>query len=302
MMVKEINKRHNITFIELSNGSNLRVILSTLGASIVEIYFNNDLLTMSAVNKDDLERKDVYYGKTIGPICNRIEDGLLVINSNEYHLPLNEKKACNHSGTNGLSNKIFNYRYNEDSVEFYLDYEGDLPGKTVFKVVYKLINNTLRVEYDTVSNEDTIIALTNHVFFCLGEKGIDNLSLVIPADYYVKTDQDLIPRSKEKIDDYLDFNKVKKLSSAYDHCYFLKDPKMCCLKSDKYQLTIKSNYECLQIYTDNFIDDVNVKNTSLKTRRGIAIEPEDSLLNRPIIRSGNHYQRYIEYIFTCNGK
>lgn len=294
--------KETISFIELTNDSGLKVILSNLGASIVEIYFNNDLLTMSPINKDDLKRGDIYYGKTIGPIANRIENGLVVINNKEYHLPLNEKKACNHSGINGLSNQIFNYRYNNDSVEFYLDYEGDLLGKTIYKVIYKLVNSTLRIEFDALPNQDTIIALTNHTFFNLGENGINNLSLTIPADYYVESDQNLIPRNKKEINKDLDFNKEKKISLAYDHCYFLKDSKISYLRSNKYELIIKTDYPCLQIYTDNFSDGVDIKNTSLRTRRGIAIEPEDSLIDRPIIRSGNHYQRYIEYIFTYNGK
>ena len=59
--------------------NDFKVILSALGASIVQISINEDILTMTPINFDDLNRRDIYYGKTIGPITNRIKDGFIKI-------------------------------------------------------------------------------------------------------------------------------------------------------------------------------------------------------------------------------
>ena len=284
--------------IELSNKSGLKVILSTLGASIVEIYLDDVLLTMSPVSVNDLNRGDIYYGKTIGPIANRVKDGLVVINNKSYYLPLNEKGVSNHSGNDGLPNKIFDYRKEDNKVTFEYRYNGVLPGETLYRIIYTLGDRFLRIDLEATPKEDTIIALTNHTFFNLGEACIDNLSLWIPANEYVEVDSNnLVPLRKRQINNYLDFNKEKSLKDSYDHCYFLKEKK-AYLKSYKYRLDIETDYPCLQIYSDNFIDGVSVRNTTNKTRRGIAIEPEDSLLDRPLVKNGEQYSRYILYTFN----
>ena len=61
-------------YIYITNGD-LDIVLSCLGASIVEIKYNDDLLTFTPVKYDDLDREDIYYGKTIGPIANRVNRG-----------------------------------------------------------------------------------------------------------------------------------------------------------------------------------------------------------------------------------
>lgn len=287
----------NQRLIELTNESGLKVVLSSLGASIVEIYLNDVLLTMSPVDINDLNREDVYYGKTIGPIANRVKDGLVVINNKSYYLPLNEKGVSNHSGSDGLSSKIFDYKKEDNKVIFEYHYKGALPGKTLYKIIYSLNKSSLRIDFEATPKEDTILALTNHTFFNLGETCIDNLLLMIPSNEYIEVNQsNLVPKEKKTINDYLDFNKEKGLNGSYDHCYFLKESK-AYLKNDKYKLEIETDYPCLQIYTDNFVDNVSVKNTNIKTRRGIAIEPEDSLLDRPLIKKGDQYRRFIIYSF-----
>lgn len=303
---------NKIEIIELSNKNGLKVLLSNLGASIVEIWLDNTLLTMSPVNIKDLKKDYIYYGKTIGPICNRIKDGIVEIDFLEYQLPLNEKDVCNHSGKEGLSNVFFDYVQKENEVVFTHIYQGALPSKVSYKIKYTLNNdNSLRIDFEATPEERTIIALTNHTFFNLGEENINNLSMVIPASYYIELDsKSLVPLRKKKLIDCLDFNKEKYLTkdidnsyltssktNGYDHCFFLKKSAKCQLNSKKYSLLIETNYHCLQIYTDNYEDGVLTKNTSYKKRRSIAIEPEDSLLDRPIIKSGETYRRHIIYHF-----
>ena len=256
-------------YVEVTSG-NLKVVLSYLGASIVEIRFDDDLMTLTPVNYDDLNREDIYYGKTIGPIANRIKDGLVVIDDKKYYLPLNEKGVCNHSGKIGLSNQMFDISIEDEKVIFVYKthmFDGDI----TYKVIYSFCGNQIRVDYEVKSTNKVLLSLTNHTFFCLGESCVDNLSLKIDANEYIKSDKEtLLPLSIKPFTKSINLN-----AGVYDSCFLLKN-KEVILESSKYQLGIESNYPCVQIYTDNFEDGVLVKNTSLKTRRALAIEPEDN--------------------------
>ena len=116
----------NGLYIEITN-NDFKVTLSMLGASIVSIYIGEDILTMTPINLEELNRKDIYYGKTIGPITNRVKDGLIKIDNKEYHLPLNEVGLSNHSGDIGLSNQLFNADIDINKVIFtYIEHIEDI--------------------------------------------------------------------------------------------------------------------------------------------------------------------------------
>ena len=278
-------------FIEIESG-NLKVILSCLGASIVEIKYDDDLMTLTPINYEDLNREDIYYGKTIGPIANRIKDGLLVIGNKNYYLPLNEKGVCNHSGKVGLSNQLFSVSVEDGRVIFiYKDTLFD--GEITYQVIYSFSpDNQIRIDYRVTTTNKAVLSLTNHSFFCLGEPCLDKLSLKIDVDSYIESDKaTLLPLSIKPVTENIDLS-----SGTYDSCFLLGSNKVM-LESEKYCLVIDSNYPCVQIYTDNFVDNVLVKNTNLKTRRAVAIEPEDNLLEKTLITRDEIYQRYITYTF-----
>ena len=297
------------SFIYVTN-SNLKIVLSCLGAAIVEISFDDDLLTLNPVNYQDLNREDIYYGKTIGPIANRVKDGFVNIDGKKYLLPLNESGVSNHSGKDGLSNKIFEYSTKNDMVIFiYKDFIFD--GEVTYEITYSFIKeNEIKVEYNVKTTNKAVLSLTNHTFFTLGEDGIDNLSLKVKADSYIESDKDtLVPLLVKPIIGCLDFNSEKLINKdindpylmnhktkGYDHCFLLNE-KIVKLNSPKYSLTITSDFPCVHIYSDNYSDGVLVKNTKLTSRRAIAIEPEDNLLEKTLINKNEIYQRYIIYSF-----
>ena len=297
------------SFIYVTNG-NLKIVLSCLGAAIVEISFDDDLLTLTPVNYQDLNREDIYYGKTIGPIANRVKDGFVKIDGKKYLLPLNEYGVSNHSGKDGLSNRLFEYSTKNDMVIFiYKDFIFD--GEVTYEITYSFIKeNEIKVEYNVKTTNKAVLSLTNHTFFTLGENSIDNLSLQVKADSYIESDKDtLVPLLVKPIIGCLDFNREKLINKnindsylmnhktkGYDHCFLLNE-KIVKLNSPKYSLTITSDFPCVHIYSDNYSDGVLLKNTKLTSRRAIAIEPEDNLLEKTLINKNEIYHRYIIYSF-----
>lgn len=296
-------------YIYITNGD-LDIVLSCLGASIVEIKYNDDLLTLTPVKYDDLDREDIYYGKTIGPIANRVKDGLVRIDNKEYYLPLNENGISNHSGKNGLSNKIFDVQIDNNKVVFtYRDHVFD--SDVTYKVIYSFPkDNEIRIDYEVTTTDKAVLSLTNHTFFTLSEDSIDNLYLKMSADKYIENDKGtLLPISIKPIIRCLDFNNGKLITKdiedsylanhrakGYDHCFFLKE-NIVELKSSKYGLVITTNYPCVHIYSDNYPDGVKNKNSVQQIRRAVAIEPEDNLLEKALINKDEIYQRYVLYSF-----
>ena len=304
----EIKRKDNYI---IYKNNDFKVILSTLGASIVQISINEDILTMTPINFDDLNRRDIYYGKTIGPITNRIKDGLIKIDDKEYQFPCNEEGISNHSGHLGLSNKLFVSNIQGNRVIF--THMQKINNVNIsYGIMYTFLDNyQMRIDYVVRVSDKFIINLTNHTFFTLGESSTTNLSLEIHSDKYIESDKDnLLPLRYMDMINCLDFNKEKLISrdindpylqehksKGYDHSYILKDNKII-LKSNRYELDIESDYPNVHIYTDNYEDNVKIKTSNQLKNRGIAIEPTDDLINRPIIDKEDTYQRYIIYRFS----
>jgi aldose 1-epimerase len=299
----------NGQYIEITN-NDFKVTLSSLGASIVSIYIGDDILTMTPINLEDLNRKDIYYGKTIGPITNRVKDGLIKIDNKEYRLPLNEDGVSNHSGILGLSNKLFVSNIQDNRVIF--TYNQKIKDVNIIYGIAYTFNDDyqIRIDYIVRVSNKFVINLTNHTFFTLNEPNINNLSLKLDSDSYIESDKDtLLPLDIKPIIDCLDFNNEKLItkdidnpyltnhkSKGYDHSFILKN-KNVKLSSPKYELDITSDYGCAHIYTDNYEDGVKTKNSDVNFRRSVAIEMTDNILSRPVIDKDEVYQRYIIYSF-----
>lgn len=320
MLVQEITK-NGLKFIKIKNES-LTINLCNLGASIYSIYYKGVLMTQTPKNVEDFKKINLYHGKTIGRVANRIEYGNIIINDKTYQISVNEGLNTLHGGQDGLSCQFFNYYFTNDNekviVTFeYLSQDGEsgFPGNLHLKVKYIIFENTLSIEYYADSDEDTLCNLTNHTYFCLGEDNINNLSMYLDSDKYIKTRRtDLIPIRIEKVPQYLDFSTMKAINkdinninllnaktNGYDHHFCFKckakNTPQIKLSSTNYQLEISTNFSGVQIYTDNYEDGIEYLNSKDLKRRGVAIEPEDSHLDDRLLKKGTEYYRYIKYSF-----
>ena len=83
---------------------------------------------------------------------------------------------------------------------------------------------------------------------------------------------------------------------GYDHCFLLDKGKIT-LENNKYKLDISTDFKAVQIYSDNYNDEIKMMGTDELTHRGLAIEPQDNLLNRLILGKRQFYNRKITYHF-----
>lgn len=290
--------------ISVTNG-NLRVAFHPLGAAIYAIYFNDEIMTTSPQSVDDFLKDFIYHGKTIGPFCGRAKNGIIIIDGEKFRYSQNEGNNTLHGGKDGLSTKIFDYTLKSDGVIF--EYKDD---KNEFLVSYTLCDdNSLLVDFNVKSKVRNPIALTNHSYFCLGEKSIDDLVLTIPANKFIEVDkEDMIPLKEKEIIPCLDFNNGKMIkkdinddylqnsrTKGYDHSFIFNNEPLVVLSSHKYRLSITTSFEAVQVYSDNYNEGVKMINSDELIHRGIAIEPQDNQLKRKIY--DGVYHRYIKYHF-----
>lgn len=320
MLIKEF-KKSDLDFIELKNDS-FSVTLCNLGASIYSIIVNDEYMTMTPKNESDFWLDNIYHGKTIGRTSNRIKGNIVAIDGKEYKLKNNEGDNVLHGGTNGLSTKLFDYKIVEGisntKVQFKYtskNKESGFPGALKVKITYVISNKSskIKVLFDVKTTKPTLCNLTNHTFFTLGEKSIESLSLKLNGSNYIECDNDdLTPIKKTEVNKALDFRKFKLIgkdiekvrfgkANGYDHCYFLDECEskpQIVLKGEKYFLKIKTDFECCQIYSDNYpTDDVEWIGLNDDTNRSLAIEPSDSFLTREVLNPNERYKRFISYEF-----
>ena len=320
-MVKEYTQ-NNLKIITVSNDV-LTITLCDLGASIYSIIFKNKEMLLTPNNVEDYSKNNMYHGKTIGRTANRIKGNIIQIDGNNYVLEENEFGNTLHGGVNGLSSKTFKYKVTESKTSTNVvfkytskDGESGFPGKLKTKITYK-INKTkpdFKIDFKATTDKPTLCDLTNHSYFNLGEESVKPLSLkIVSSKYLLTTTHELLPLSYKDAFEELDFRKFKRIkkglqsplikqgkANGYDHYLKFdestKKPQIT-LKSKDVQLKISTDFEGVQIYTDNYEDDIEYLHTHEKLNRGIAIEPMDDYLNRKVLRPNEQYTRYIKYKF-----
>ena len=314
--------KDSIQFIEVTNNSKLKVTFANLGASIFNIVFNRYYMTNNVRNAKDFFNSKIYHGKTIGRISNRMRGHTFKLNGEKYDLEPNEGENVLHGGIKGFSNTLFKQDISNDDSNVYVTYfkevkdmEDGFPGNLRVEVRYivSLYEDIINVEYRAYSDKDTVLSMTNHTYFTLGCRGIDGLTLLIPADYYLETyPEDLLARAEKEVTEPLDFRIPKLISkdiddpslhgsrlNGYDHYYYFnnKGDNKVVLSNKKIDLEITTNFKGVQIYSSGFKAPVELYPVTKEIHNSIAIEPSDSFEKLHLLKKDTLYFREIKYIF-----
>lgn len=272
----------------LKNSSGTAVDILTYGATINSIYTadKNGEFADILVGFDKLEGHEEhsdYQGMTVGRYANRIANGTFEIDGIKYEVEKNEKgKTCLHGGGE-LSHAVWKAIITDDTaLEMnYTSPDGakGFPGKVDFRVTFTLFeDNSLKIEYNAVSDKKTVINMTNHAYFNLAGKGdILDHELIINADAYIPTDEDSIPtgeiRSVEGT--AFDFREFKRIGKeiynddtqltqcrGYDHNFCLREgafPAAVAFDPESgRKLEVFTDLPGIQLYCGNFLDGTNI--------------------------------------------
>ena len=181
------------------------------------------------------ENVPYYFGATIGRYAGRIREGFR-LNGQYYPLESNEQGVHLHGGPEGIDRKLWELDEEaSDLPQTLVLYtrseagEGGYPGALEIEARYCLQDDdSLELEYRAVSDADTVLNLTNHVYFNLDGNPLTQQSLQLSSARCLETNEYLLPtgRFTPLEEDEKDFRKQKSLNSlpsygGLDHCFLL---------------------------------------------------------------------------------
>lgn len=245
------NDGKSITLYSLQNSNGVVAEVIDFGANIVNIYVPDkngkvEDVVLGYDNAQGYFENGCFFGATIGPSANRIADAKFEIEGVTYQLPVNDGANNLHSDANlGYHKRMWDAVVNNDGVTFSLeDQDGCMgfPGNKKVKVAFVLTEeNELKITYDVASDKNTLINMTNHVYFNLEghDKGnILNHKLYLAASKYTPVVAGAIPTGelasvRETPFDFLtatvigdrieDNNEQLHLVQGYDHNWVVDD-------------------------------------------------------------------------------
>ena len=275
----------------LTNANGLRTEITNLGGRVMSLFVpdKNRIPRDVVLGFDNPEeylpenhRSD--FGAVIGRYANRLCNGRIIVNKHTYQLPQNDGLHCLHGGPDGWQYRMFTVESVNNSrlVMSLVSEDGDsgFPGNVCVRVTYTLTDdNALEIEYEAVTDSDTVINMTNHSYFNLnGDASTDILNhlLTIDADRYTPVDDTLIPTGElASVDGTpMDFRQAKpigrdiaadfeqlRIGHGYDHNWVLNtkgdDTRPCArLESPVTGITMEvfTTEPGMQVYTGNFLD------------------------------------------------
>jgi aldose 1-epimerase len=272
----------------LTNANGMVAKIMTLGAILTELHVpdrhgNTANVVLGFDNLDRYLKGHPAFGSTIGRVANRIANARFTLEGHEYTLAANHGSHHIHGGRVGFHKVVWDARPlpgNDEggAVEFKYhsrDGEEGYPGNLAVTVVYTLTNdNELRIDFTATTDKPTPVNLTNHSYFNLAGSGdVLDHELMIAADHYTPSDDDLIPTGEiatvkgtpldftqpEKIGARID--QLKPRPGGYDHNYVLNDGgKSFALAARAYEPSSGRVMETfttepgVQLFTANFFD------------------------------------------------
>ena len=275
-----------------------------------------------------------FFGATVGRNANRICKGQFTLKNKAYKLAVNNGPNNLHSGLDFYSFRIWQVKSTtENAITFSLhspDGDQGYPGALDMDVTYTLTEeNSVRIHYRGIPQEDTIVNMTNHSYFNLNGHDSGNIlghTVWVDADAFTRADATSIPtgeitpvegtpmdfRSPKAVGRDIDADyEALNFGLGYDHNWCLnngrKFAKVATLEADRTSLAmdVYTDLPGVQIYTGNFIHDEPGKlGITYPHRAGICFETQfypDSINHpnfpSPVCRAGEIYETTTEYRF-----
>lgn len=277
-----------------------------------------------------------YYGALIGRTSGRIADGKVILNDTVLALNKNYGVNQGHGGTIGFSKKFLDVITNANEEEAYIEFnylspsgEEGYPGNLNIKVRYTITEkNELKLSYKAISDEDTLVNLTNHSYFNLSGNCKENILrhyLYLDSDFLVEVNDNEVPTGEiiEIEGTPFDFTNPKtigrdieeedyqlEIGQGYDHCWILNggnDVKMRLYHKDSgRQMDVYTDQNSVVLYSLNFPDEESLEcNKKANRRDALAIETQSPPIGRDnifakysILKKGEEYNKETIYKFS----
>lgn len=282
------------------------------------------------------------FGAPIGRYANRISDGRFTLNGREYKLDRNDGTNCLHGGYLRYNHLFYTVECEQEEGAQKLifsrrspDGEQGFPGNLDYSISYTLTDrNELIIQYDAVSDQDTIINMTNHSYFNLGRGGhrcgdVLGHQVRIYAKQYTPTDEEHLPTGEilPVEGTPFDFTQYRKLGDVivsdpaspdyfpgYDHNYILgagpeQDIRLAaqlrCPDTGR-QMEVLTDRPGIQFYTAPTLEEPDGKEqTEYGSSAAVCFESQSypNAINMPsfpspVLRAGEEYSTTTIFRFS----
>lgn len=330
----------------LANERGTRCSLISYGGAIQEFWVadRQGQLADVVLGYDNLEgylgKTNPHHGALIGRHGNRIEDASFILNGKTYQLARNNGRNHLHGGPGGFDHVVWQGDIliddPEPAVRFAYsspDGEEGYPGTLTCSVVYTLTrDNSLRIDYDAVSDQDTVINLTNHAYFNLAGQGQGKIldhQVQLDADYFTEINSECLPNGNidAVANTALDFRTFKsvgrdiqaaeaqiRFGNGYDHNFVLRSLSRGLKIVGKVRepqsgrvMTVATTLPGVQLYTGNGMKpDTGKGGTVYGPHSGLCLETQffpnalrHAHFPSPIFRAGEHFRHTTVYSFQA---
>ncbi len=151
-------------------------------------------------------QKELYFGAILGRYSNWLDQGQFKLDGHLYQITLTDPPNTIHGGKVGFDKQVWSVGNRVTSgkkVSARLSYvspdgQEGFPGRLEVHVTYSLTDDgVFTIDYEAVSNKDTVLSLTNHMNFNMAGAGspggIVEQVLGVDADQYLPLDEKQIP-------------------------------------------------------------------------------------------------------------
>lgn len=276
------------------------------------------------------EQDDAYFGALVGRCAGRIGDGTFTLDGKRYVLAVNNPPNHLHGGIQGFSFKRFVVKeQTKDHVTLCYeskDGEEGYPGNVTLSITYTIKGSALQLDYEAVSDQKTLINLTNHSYLNLhgaGNGEVNHHVLCINASTYYPNNEKFLPDHPEPVSGNFDFREGKQLQEVFaqvskdaqltqangiDHYFrFLpEEPVRITLygPATGIQVCVESDQPGVQVYTPHYTEKYGKDRKNYAGRAAVAIEVQkrsDSIHDEceVLLIPGEVYQQHCTYTFSC---
>jgi aldose 1-epimerase len=278
--------------------------LARLRVADVHGRWTDVVLGLAAVR--DYQQAQPYLGAVVGRHANRIREGRFELDGRLVALDRNDGAHHLHGGPEGFDRRTWMASVLDDgdapALEFALhsaDGDQGYPGALEARVVYRLAEGRLHIDYLAAASAPTPVNLTQHAYFDLsGRSDIRGQQLRLAASRYLPVDAQLIPTGeiRDVAGSAYDFRagavigeRLQSLTAAepaslgFDHCFVL-DGAAGALRTaaelhdpaSGRRLRLLTDQPGLQVYTGNFLDGSlrDREGARLQRHAGLCLEPQ----------------------------
>ena len=330
----------NATMYTFENKNGMMMEVSDFGAILYAIIVpdkdgNPVDVTLGYDTPEAYGEKTSGFGATIGRNGNRIGKAKFTLNGKVYELAQNNNGNNLHSGHDYYQHRMWTVKETtENSITLSLhspDGDQGFPGNFDVDVTYTLTDdNEIRIDYNGVTDADTVINMTNHSYFNLNghaSGSIEQHELWMDADGFTPTDVELIPtgeiasvegtpmdfRVKKLVGKDIDADfEALKFGGGYDHNWCLNNKgefkKVIELSADLSGITMEvyTDLPGVQIYEGNYlVNEPGKDGVFYKKRQGICFETQHypDAINHdnfpsPVVKKGEAYKTTTVYKFV----